>query len=105
MGLINKAITTLENGVEISNTYISIERLKIKKNLKVVDEQPDEVYGIYNKMTQHVSREKKYEDKPEIDSLSVDFGLAELPSTMEELYANAYSEIKIFYPDTVDVIE
>lgn len=105
MGLINNATTTLENGVEISNTYISIERLKIQKNLTVVDEQPGEVYGIYTKMTQHVSREKKYEDKPMIDFLSVNFGVAELPSTMEELYANAYSQIKIFYPDTVDVIE
>ena len=101
MGLINKKVTTLDNGLEVSNTYISIECLKIEKNVSV----ESVTYTIYNRAMEHISREKKYEGKPKINSLSVNFHLEELPSTFEELYTKAYSEIKIFYPDLSDVTE
>jgi hypothetical protein len=101
MGLINNATTTLENGLEMSNTYISVERLKIEKDATV---QPVK-YHIYNRVMEHVSRDKKYESKPKISSVSINFDLEELPSTIEELYTKAYSEVKLFYPNATDVIE
>jgi len=101
MGLNNLATTTLENGLEISNTYISVERLKIEKDVLV---KPTK-YRIYNRVMEHVSRDKKYESKPKISSISINFDLEELPSTIEELYTKAYSEVKLFYPDAIDVIE
>tara|TARA_B110000858_G_C17473023_1_gene323648 strand:- start:152 stop:457 length:306 start_codon:yes stop_codon:yes gene_type:complete len=101
MGLINKKVTTLDNGLDVSNTYISIERLKIEKNVSV---EPV-VYTICNRAMEHISREKKYEGKPKISSVSINFDLEELPSTFEELYTKAYSEIKLFYPDVSDVTE
>ncbi len=101
MGLNNLATTTLENGLEISNTYISVERLKIEKDVMA---QPTK-YRIYNRVMEHVSRDKKYESKPKISSVSINFDLEELPSTIEELYTKVYSEVKLFYPDAIDVIE
>ena len=101
MGLINNATTTLENGLEISNTYISIERLKIVKDTSV---QPTK-YRIFNRAMEHISRDKKYDGKPKLSSVSINFDLETLPSTMDELYVKAYSEIKLFYPDAVDVID
>ena len=101
MGLINNATTTLENGLEISNTYISIERLKIVKDSLV---QPTK-YRIFNRTMEHISRDKKYDGKPKLSSVSINFDLETLPSTIEELYTKAYSEIKLFYPDATDVIE
>jgi len=101
MGLINVATTTLENGLEINNTYISIERLKIVKDVGV---QPA-MYRIYNRAMEHISRDKKHEGKPQLSSVSINFDLEQLPDTMEELYAKAYNEIKSFYPHATDVIE
>jgi hypothetical protein len=101
MGLINRATTSLDNGVDISNTYISIERLKIEKDALV---QPTK-YRIYNRIMEHVSRDKKYEGKPKIQSVSINFDLEELPNTIEELYTRAYNEIKLFFPESEDLLE
>lgn len=101
MGLINKNTTTLENGIELSDTYISIERLKIEKDGLA---EPT-IYRIYNRIVEHVSREKKYEGKPKLNNVSINFNLEQLPATLSELYEKAYSEVKLFYPNTEDVLE
>jgi predicted acyltransferase (DUF342 family) len=101
MGLINNKKTTLDNGLDISNTYVSIERLKIEKDSLV---QPA-IYRIGNRATEHVSREKKYEGKPMLSSINMNFDLEELPSTIEELYTKAYNAMREYYRDTSDVIE
>jgi len=54
---------------------------------------------------EHVSRDKKYEGKPKIQSVSINFDLEELPNTIEELYTRAYNEIKLFFPESEDLLE
>jgi len=94
MGLINHDTKTLENGLEIKDTYVCVKDLRVVK-------KPAE-YHIYNTASEYISKKAKEDLKPAIEEVQINFQSNTLPETMTELYAKAYDEIKLFFKNTTD---
>ena len=94
MGLINHDTKTLENGLEIKDTYVCV------KHLRVVKKSTE--YHIYNTASEYISKDAKDDMKPAIEEVQINFQLNTLPETVNELYEKAYQEIKLFFQNTTD---
>jgi|SRR6056300_1401608 hypothetical protein len=96
MGLTNLDVTHIGHGIEVSNTYVYIKDIKI---------QNDAEFNVYCNTEEHVSRENKNAGKPMIKKLNVNYSSNTLPNTIEELWSESYSQVKLFYTNTIDVVE
>jgi hypothetical protein len=97
MGLTNTGTVEVGHGLEVSNTYIFIKDIKISND--------GFEYNIWCNAEEYVSRELKNNDKPKLSDLKVNYSSNTLPTTVQELWTESYSEVKKFYPDTIDVLE
>tara|TARA_B110000459_G_scaffold33992_1_gene35770 strand:+ start:398 stop:826 length:429 start_codon:yes stop_codon:yes gene_type:complete len=97
MGLTNTGTVEVGHGFEVSNTYIFIKDIKISND--------GFEYNIWCNAEEYVSRELKNNDKPKLGDLKVNYSSNTLPTTVQELWEQSYNEVKIFHPNTIDVLE
>lgn len=95
MGLLNLEVQTLDNGIQISNTYVYIKDMKI--------ENSGHEYNVFCSTEEYASREVRDEGRPKLKGVMVNYSVETLPDTLPELWKMSYEEVKKCYSNSTEV--
>lgn len=96
MGLLVEEEYTLQNGITISNYYINLANISIRKN--PIEETT--VYDVTAEYNYYSSKQSRLQNKESIHTFTIHIST----STLENIYPLIYTEIKKLYKNVEDDI-
>jgi len=101
MGIIVTSETTLTNGITLTNLYVNIEDLRIRRVLTpaLVEGEPDMKYSIMVKKQVYINKEVRQSNESAVLE-SVMIGL--LTTSLTNLEEQIYTKLKTEYTSCVD---